>query len=298
MSTRLKITIVHNESIRTFKQYAEGESKDEFRSRAIGAMKLSEGEQYYIFEQEGHISPGHVHENCWGMRMIYHMYGSDERLPGLFYLRKVNEKLKVTRMGVNVEKDTCHNTGTWLSGGVTAAGSSFDKVQGDTSSSLSGCYGKPEEYYHYLAEGAVFVDKRAVPSDSLISGVISGPMLSLSIGPNQVKTFATGITEDITPDFDPKSLDCVGINVYTEFWAKLGARIGYRRGDDMHWNDGSVEPIQKCECWKGYCFSCNKLRYYVDRIYSPGGEARSRMPSGPHDHCVECRRASEVISAS
>lgn len=95
MPIRLKITLVHEDKIKTFDQLAEGESKDEFRARARCAMNIPEGDHYYVFEQEGHKYRGHVSEHCLGMKMVHHTHAPDERLPGLFVLRQVGDRRKV-----------------------------------------------------------------------------------------------------------------------------------------------------------------------------------------------------------
>lgn len=82
-----KITIVYESTVKTFKQLAEGESLDEFRSRAVCALNMPEEARYYYFEDErGGTTPGPVHNHVCGVRRIYHLHAQDDRLPGLFTL--------------------------------------------------------------------------------------------------------------------------------------------------------------------------------------------------------------------
>ena len=76
----MKITIAHRSQIRTFDQYAQGESLDEFRSRVL--MTIPDGEEYIWWEQEGHRYSGPVGEHCLGTKYVK----GGCRIPGLFTL--------------------------------------------------------------------------------------------------------------------------------------------------------------------------------------------------------------------
>ena len=86
-SWRTKLTIVHNEKVQTFNQLAEGESLNEFRARALRQADIPDGDEYYYFEQEGHMHSGPVPEVCLGHKSVHHHYAMDEGLPGLFLRR-------------------------------------------------------------------------------------------------------------------------------------------------------------------------------------------------------------------
>jgi hypothetical protein len=95
MSMRHKITIVHDGKIRTFDQLAQGESKDEFRARAVCAVGMAEGAEYTYFEQHGHPYRGQVPDSCLGFRRVHHVHAQDEALPGLVVFRE--EKARIVR---------------------------------------------------------------------------------------------------------------------------------------------------------------------------------------------------------
>ena len=84
---RIKMTIAHNGTIRNFDQKVH-ESRDEFRGRAICAMSIPEGDEYFCWEQEGHRYSGPVGRHCLGTKHVHHHYAADERIPSLFVLVK------------------------------------------------------------------------------------------------------------------------------------------------------------------------------------------------------------------
>jgi hypothetical protein len=76
---RQKITFIVNGKLTTVHQYAEGESMDEFRSRAVCSLNLDEGAEYMKFESQRHHywSAGHVAQSANGGRYRYVKYGPD-----------------------------------------------------------------------------------------------------------------------------------------------------------------------------------------------------------------------------
>jgi len=195
----------------------------------------------------------------------------------------------------------------WTVGGIAKVGVYFSRLTSTGgSASLSGYDTKVEARLHQLEDGGVFIDKRLVPESVLVDGVCNGPMLDLALPPQKVEPFAhddnlammlPGLGDGFRTlaalrlsDRKWRGFDSMGLDVHVAFWAERGALIGVRRGDEMHWSDGRVEPIQPCRCWVKTCRRCNKMRYYVDRIHR-GGIPEGRVPEGPDDHCPECKKA-------
>jgi hypothetical protein len=96
-----------------------------------------------------------------------------------------------------------------------------------------------------LIEGGVVVDKRTVSSDDLIHYVVAGAMLDLDLPAGHCKGWG-----DIEPCEDAKArkgFDFVSLDLYLKLWRSLGARIGVRKGDEIHWEDGRVWQIPSVE---------------------------------------------------
>jgi hypothetical protein len=76
---RQKITFIVNGKLTTVHQYAEGESYDEFRGRAVCSLNLDEGAEYMAFCSERHHywSAGHVAQSTSGGCYRYVKYGHD-----------------------------------------------------------------------------------------------------------------------------------------------------------------------------------------------------------------------------
>ena len=194
----------------------------------------------------------------------------------------------------------------WTVGGIAKSGVYFNRLTEHGSSSSSGYNTYIETDLHKLADGGVFIDKRPVEDDVLIDGVYNGPMLDLRLPPQEVAPFENDdnlvsmlpglgggyftLAAMRLSDRKWRGFDKVGLDVHVAYWAERGALIGVRKGDEMHWSDGRVEPIQPCQCWLHTCRRCNRMRHYVDR--EPGSFiAKARTPEGPDDHCPECKKA-------
>ena len=100
-------------------------------------------------------------------------------------------------------------------------------------------------YYHYLIEGGVVMDKRPIiESDEFVGFVFRSPILKVSLGENMLskcfedtRRFVEG---DVLTDFDYVSTD-----LYLKYWRPKGVRIGFRRGNRIEWEDGKVEDIDE-----------------------------------------------------
>lgn len=182
-----------------------------------------------------------------------------------------------------------HNS-TWSYGGIAKAGFYLSK----RSSSLTGFSAELQPHLHMLADGGTVVDKRKVPEEKLTDGVLRGPLLDEGLPPDHVSRFASIDSSTHDRSKPLRSLDNAGLHVYVQYWRDLGARIGRREGDQIAWEDGEREDITPCRCWEDVCLSCHRLRHYVDRDpTAPWPLTRTRKPSGPDDHCPECRKAAE-----
>lgn len=90
-----------------------------------------------------------------------------------------------------------------------------------------------ERYFWRLVEGAPVLDKRPAfekDESAAIRGVVSGPMLEMTMPDD--------------PSLPSGPFDKIGFRAYADYWRKLGARIGFRRGDTIQWEDGEVSPIE------------------------------------------------------
>lgn len=87
-----------------------------------------------------------------------------------------------------------------------------------------------------IAWSAPLVSPTMDPDGISRLGKVKEPMLSGLEG--EFRTLAAA-THD--PEFT--GMDTVGVNVYAGYWRKHGARIGWRRGDNIEWEDGVTEPI-------------------------------------------------------
>jgi hypothetical protein len=134
--------------------------------------------------------------------------------------------------------------------------------------SLSGISGPLEANLDILADGGVCIDKRVCDESAVITGVMSGPMADVSLAPGTTDRFCDvaskasphfleglamsgwgplllhGLASGETPE-RYGSLDRIALDLYAAFWARLGARVGYRAGPVIRWLDGAETPIAK-----------------------------------------------------
>jgi hypothetical protein len=121
-------------------------------------------------------------------------------------------------------------------------------------------------YYGDCVEGAVIVDKRPAfirDMRAALAAVFSGGMLKRCLPNGTKETFE----REIVPiaDYSAASgFEYVSLDLYLAAWERMGARIGYRRGNQVCWNDGVVEDIYpEAYRWKnqnGMIRSENHLR--------------------------------------
>lgn len=207
-------------------------------------------------------------------------------------------------------------------GGIGQNGCYFSTKEG---TSISGYDRDVSGRLHELAEGAIFVDKRPIADHpEFARWIIRDPIVDVRlpvgatdpIDREEASLMALAVTGAWAHLAEAaakgsRCLDGESVDRYVARWAARGARIGVRIGDTMKWTQrvAGVDPtapvydriaacaededIPACRCWVGTCLKCRKMRYYVDREPHSGWEVRVRVPSGPDDHCAECRASKE-----
>lgn len=109
-----------------------------------------------------------------------------------------------------------------------------------------------------LVDGGWVIDGSDLPMKDARRATISGPMLDVTLEDDQVDKAPEpsdalvegmeGVFGELTKrakeDQDFSGLDNVGTRTYVAFWQRVGARIGRRKGDEIHWADGEVESIE------------------------------------------------------
>lgn len=119
-----------------------------------------------------------------------------------------------------------------------------------------------ERKYSALVEGGVVLDKRpafgSYPRGAMAE-VMDGPMLDLDLAPkgeercpepsavllHGLQDGFLALAKKRATDQSWRGLDAVGLDVYLSRWRVLGARIGVRHGDAIHWEDGEQAPIRE-----------------------------------------------------
>lgn len=89
-----------------------------------------------------------------------------------------------------------------------------------------------------IAEGAVIIDKRPIED---VSKVLRLPYIDHRLGKLSVRGFYQTVTFDSMKDAlaaEPAEVGAdVSLDIYVELCRALGARIGYRVGDAIEWED-------------------------------------------------------------
>jgi len=109
-------------------------------------------------------------------------------------------------------------------------------------------------YLGDLVEGGQVMDKRpCLEHPDFFLMVFSGPMLKEDLPPGTCnKAFSREVLLCTAADFpNLGGYDYLSLDLYTELWRQLGARIGKRIGDFIHWEDGECQPIPlEADRWK------------------------------------------------
>lgn len=139
--------------------------------------------------------------------------------------------------------------GTWYSCGIALVGyHGRGPNKWGPPSSISGYDTRLERAYVKLMEGGWVVDKRPAferDHDAAYRAVFKGPIDEPSLPDWAISKLS--MDRDVYIYYPPMDsiggTDYAGMGVYSEYWENLGARIGRRRGDNIIWNDGAIEPI-------------------------------------------------------
>ena len=107
----------------------------------------------------------------------------------------------------------------------------------------------------YALESCTILDKSMVAESDLIHNVISGPMVDVSLPPNTVDRFSTkdkqtaskmlpglggaySVLAKAAIEETPEkygSLDRLSLDLYVDFWRKLGAKVGTYTNGKVQW---------------------------------------------------------------
>lgn len=101
-------------------------------------------------------------------------------------------------------------------------------------------------YLGNLVEGGTVIDKRTCAESDVIQYVFNGPMLKETLPSGTVdRMWEKGPMPYDGSEY--RSSDFIALDLYISFWKNLGARIGKRIGDSIHWNDGEIQAIPSAE---------------------------------------------------
>lgn len=102
-------------------------------------------------------------------------------------------------------------------------------------------------YIGDVIEGGYVIDKRVESLQNIIRHIFGEPRLMTEIpkGKKEVVTFSPYRRRFVKVKKGEvlKSYDGVATDVLVDYWRKLGARIGQRKGDNIVWEDGEVQAI-------------------------------------------------------
>lgn len=104
-----------------------------------------------------------------------------------------------------------------------------------------------DPYLGNLVEGGIVVDKRpCIHHEDFVKLVVSGPMVRESLPPKTISRLFEPNRECLDPK-EAGGCDYVSMDLYLQLWEGIGARVGYRRGDYIEWNDGEKQEIPPYE---------------------------------------------------
>lgn len=113
-------------------------------------------------------------------------------------------------------------------------------------SSVSGLHYSLEDNFCCLVEGGYVVDNRALYKNNFevaCRQLVSGPMADETLPPGKMSR----AYNDICPyeeGMEVRGMDYVSLDVYVSLWRKVGSRTGRRQGDNILWDDGTIEAIR------------------------------------------------------
>jgi hypothetical protein len=117
-----------------------------------------------------------------------------------------------------------------------------------------------------VADGGTIIDKWNVEFKTAFDLAVNGPMVDVDLpegsvdaapeipdymlGPGGLQGgfLALAAVKKAKPGW--RGLDRISLREYTDMWRSAGARIGIRKGDQIHWEDGVVEQIPPVDDYK------------------------------------------------
>lgn len=147
--------------------------------------------------------------------------------------------------------------GKWYSIGQAAAGVyGAGPNSSGPPSSITGCRGELSDHYHELREGGIVIDKQpCLTRENAIRELLTSPYHNPAYpdGSYEVWEYMKGPRHVFLTKF-PKEIgngDTISTDLYAAYWTALGARVGYRRGDTIVWDDGAIDAITVPDWYRG-----------------------------------------------
>lgn len=141
----------------------------------------------------------------------------------------------------------------YLTLGIADAGvyaTAYNKWAPDRPSSITIYDRRLEAYYGDLAEGGLVLDKRPCrENDEFIKRVVCGPMHGQHLPSKTRDSWGKHIPCESAKE--ASGFDLVSTDLYLSYWRELGAKIGYRKGNYIEWENGEKDEIPSEEDrWK------------------------------------------------
>lgn len=98
-------------------------------------------------------------------------------------------------------------------------------------------------YLGDLKQGGIVIDKRpCIRRNDFVKNVVRGPMLNVMLPHDTINSVMAkrNLACTIEQARTAGGYDYISLNLYVQYWAELGARIGVRVGDKVYWNDGPL----------------------------------------------------------
>lgn len=99
-------------------------------------------------------------------------------------------------------------------------------------------------YFGDVVEGGWVVDKRpCIDREDFVHMVVCGPLLKESL-PDGMKLELFSNQPKVCEDAKECSgSDYVSLDLYLKLWRDMGARLGQRKDNEVHWENGEVTDI-------------------------------------------------------
>ena len=124
-------------------------------------------------------------------------------------------------------------------------------------------------YLGRIVEGGWIIDREHLKNDSdILSKILNSPMLDLRLkegdtlecstiskkmaGPGGMQGELLAIASGNLDSNKWRGLDSISLSDYVSLWASYGAHTGQRKGDQIHWIDGTKDIIPSYEYSKSF----------------------------------------------